>query len=86
MESKFKVGDKCRIVKFGHLVWENKNMPLHKSSLPTYAEDENTRWVDINPSYIGKEVVITEVGLDKKRYATSLFSWAKEEQLELIEN
>lgn len=85
MESKFKVGDKCRIVNFGHLVWENKSEPI-KMNLPTYCESENTRWVDLNPELIGKEVVILEVSNDGKRYSTSLFSWALEEQLELIEN
>ena len=84
MENKFKIGDKCIIVKYGNLIWENKNMEGQKSDLPTFYEDNMFRWVDINPRIIGKEVIIKGISSDGKSYKTDLFSWADEEQLELI--
>ena len=84
MESKFKIGDKCKIVKYGHLIRENKKMEGQSLDLPTYYEDDMFRWVDIGPERIGKEVIIAGISSDGKSYSTDLFSWASVNQLELI--
>ncbi len=86
MGTKFKVGDKVEIVNYGHLIWENKKMPLQRSKLPIYSEDEDTAWVDISPSLIGKKGVITECkktqGIDN--YSISeIGAWYCNDQLKL---
>jgi len=91
MESKFKIGDRCKIVKYGHLVWvSRKEYDLNKSysslNLPIVMQDKDYLWIDLRPEYVGKEVVITGIGSNKQSYSTDLFSWAGNNQLQLIEN
>lgn len=59
--SKFKIEDKVRIVKYGHLYWINKNPIIGtKPTKPynTIHEDCTTYWVDMQPELIGKEDII----------------------------
>jgi len=86
MESKFKVGDKCRIVKFGYLCWERKSDCPLNPNFPIVTENKLYRWIDLRPEYVGKEVIITGISGSKDKYSTNLFSWASNLQLELIEN
>ena len=84
MKAKYKVGDKCRIVNYGHLLWSYYDMDL-----PIYAKDSegNPNWYDTHSEYIGKKVVIQSIRVSDNsgiQYSTSLFSWASEEQLQLI--
>lgn len=91
MESKFKVGDRVRIVKYGHLIWANKSnrttFNAVKAMGKTYKETKKVLYVDIRPEHIGKETVITKVITNRGKiyYGTELFSYVGEGQLELIE-
>jgi hypothetical protein len=85
MESKFKIGDKCVVVKYGCLVWERKSDMPYNNKFPIVKQDETYRWIDVWPELVGLEVVITEYGLVSGTYSTNLFSWASNTQLQLID-
>ena len=82
---KFKVGTKVRIVKYGHLVWENKNVEISmfKDRKP-YKEDDFGRWYDTNPELIGKTGIITEKSGNAGYSIDPLGAWFRGEQLEAV--
>jgi hypothetical protein len=82
---KFKIGDKCKIVNYGHLIWQSKKSqePIDKK-FPIIFEYESFVYFDIRPDLVGKEVIIIGISSSGNRYSTDLFSWASEKQLELI--
>ncbi len=95
MENKFNVGDKVRIVNYGHLIWENKKAEEYKekTSFKIYSEDESLRYLDIHSEMVGKEGIISNVHnnqyslhFDQNNQERGLkTSWYHENQLELID-
>jgi hypothetical protein len=96
-DTKFKVGDRCKIVNYGHLIWSHKEVwkEAYKAGFTTkdkpdniIAEDENIWYHDIGTELLGKEVIIIKAhktqGIDE--YATNVVSWLNNEQLELCQN
>lgn len=58
MESKFKPGDRVKIVIYGHLIWINKRetvkgVPVKPEGV--ISENETTWFIDIRPELVGKE-------------------------------
>lgn len=86
-ETKYKPGQKFKVINYGHLIWENKKAPDQLSNLPTYREDEIFKWVDIRPEYVGMKGIIEKAvkSQGKDIYATSIASWFSNEQIEIIE-
>jgi hypothetical protein len=70
---KFKIGDKVRIINYGHRIYDIKNGKLCNP-------------IDINPDIIGKKGVIVEK--HGKQYAIhgikTKYAWYDKEQLEAI--
>jgi len=97
MENKFKVGDKVKVINYGHLIWQNKtNQDLerqfHKEhgftykELPVLSDDGKTQWLDLSPELVGKEGVVDKIS-DSGDYALnglSKYAWYSEKQLELV--
>ena len=73
---KFNIGDKVRIVDYGHLVW-------------TRANDGEVKWIDISPEIVGNTGVINErsntggYSLDVDDFKSA---WYSHEQLELVKD
>lgn len=87
---KYKVGDEVKIVKYGALIWENKNVKEPKSSLPLIYEDENIRWLDLCPEVVGQTGIVVKSTMTQKKplYAIDGIegkgAWYCEEQMEKI--
>lgn len=90
MNPKFAIGDKVRIVEYGHLIWENKNFDQPKLSFPVYVEDDAMRWLDMSPHLVGQEGIIQKVTITQgqPQYAIDgipqKHAWYDEQQLEMI--
>jgi len=86
--SKFKIGDKVRIINYGHPIWENKKYPEYKPmSLPTISETENVRWCDMRPDLVGREDIVDQVTNTQGRPKYSLLkngAWFLDENLEMV--
>ena len=80
---KFKVGNKVKIVKYGHLIWESKNVEvsMFKHEKP-YAEDDFGYWYDIHPELIGKTGMITGKSGNAGYSIDPLGDWFHKNQLE----
>lgn len=82
------VGQKVRVVKYGHLVWESKSGTT--SDYTTYWENEKSRWIDVKSELVGRIGEISEtvcLGGQNKYRIEALDSgkqWYNEDQLELI--
>ena len=87
---KYGIGDKVKIVNFGHLIWENKkNETL--SSFPIYKETDpklnGYRVIDINHEIIGCVGLVCKVNVNQGEYfydIDGVGSAKIEEQMELI--
>ncbi len=86
----FGIGDKVRIVKYGHPIWESKNTNEPKLSYPVIAEDENLRYLDMSPGLVGQEGLVDKVTITQgiPQYAIDgikdKHAWYNEEQMEMI--
>lgn len=84
------IGDKVKIVKYGHLILESKNVDHPKLSFPLIEEDENMRWLDMSPDLVGQEGLVSEVSITQgiPNYAIDgikgKHAWYDEEQMEMI--
>jgi len=97
MERKFKVGDKVKVVNYGHLIWQNKtnqdaerkfheNNGIPYKELKVLSDDGKTQWLDLNPDLVGKEGIVDKIS-DSGDYALkglSKYAWYSEKQLELV--
>lgn len=64
MKVKFKIGDKVRVINYGHKMWMHKdviNHPQWHKDTPILKEEENILWCDVEPSLVGKIGEIREV-------------------------
>lgn len=90
MKNKYNTGDKVKIVKYGSLIWVNKNTKEQESSLPLVYEDENFKWLDLHPEVVGQTGVVSEVSLVQgtPQYAIDGIkgksAWYYEKQMELL--
>lgn len=83
---KFKVGDKVRVIKYGHLIWQNKPEEV-RLGFKVYEETDSLVWYDMRPEKIGKEGVVVNVSITQgiPKYSTDpLGAWLDEEQLEKV--
>lgn len=82
------IGDKVKIVNYGHLIWENKEVyPKPSTSFPIYHETENVRWLDMSPHLVGRMDLIEKVSVVQGTPKYSLNkngAWFAEENLELV--
>jgi hypothetical protein len=91
--SKFHIGDKVKIVKYGALHWINKHDEYNKLHPPTENiiwEDENTWYCDMRPDLVGQIGIINAVPeshISSSPYQYSIDkigAWYTDNQLELI--
>lgn len=87
--NKYKIGDKVRIVNYGHLIYEsskNEN-PL---KFKTISDDGNIRIMDMLPEIVGKEGVIVDISETQGEVSYAIdgivgkHAWYNEDQIELI--
>ncbi len=57
----YEKGDEVKIVKYGALIWENKNVKQPKLSLPLVYEDKDFRWLDLHHEAVGQTGTVSEV-------------------------
>lgn len=77
---KFKRGDKVKVVNHGHFIWMREG------------EDKSgkVKWFDGRSDIVGKEGVISEVGLSQNLWQYAVegipgkYAWYTEDQLELV--
>lgn len=77
------IGDKVRIINYGHLIWEGKPCsPIGK----VIKETDKVYWTDLKPEYVGREDMICGVSMIQgvPSYSLKTSSWYDEGQLELI--
>jgi len=77
VKNKFDIGDKVRVVEYGHLMW-------------IIDIDGNTKVKDVSPELVGKEGIVYEVNFCQGRYSYALkrmegkTAWYDEKQLEMV--
>ena len=87
VKNKFEIGDKVKVVNYGHLMWTNKKSGT-KVNWPIINEDENTIWNDMQSEIVGKYGVVKDVIETQGIVQYSLngipqkSAWYNEEQLE----
>lgn len=96
-KSKYGIGDKVKVVNYGHLIWQNKTnqdaerkfheqLGIPYKELPVLSDDGKTQWLDLSPGLVGKEGIIDKIS-ESGDYALSglsKYAWYSENQLELI--
>ena len=86
----YSIGDKVKIVNYGHPIWVNKKVEELKLSFPLIREDENVRILDMSPDLIGQEGIVSEVSMTQgiPNYAIEgikgKHAWYQEGQMEMI--
>lgn len=95
MKSKFKIGDKVKIVNYGHLMWVSKSNTerLANITMPKVYEDDTFEYFDMAPELVGQKRVVRDISLCQGRFDYALcnedgsgyIAWLSEKQLELIE-
>jgi hypothetical protein len=90
--SKFKVGDKVKVVNYGSIYWTRKGEPVPSSFvlLKGSLEISPYLWYDMQPELVGKQGIITAVGSSGDEYSLSgiegKIAWYENQQLELQVN
>jgi len=90
--AKFKIGQKVRVIKYGHPIWHNKTTQSLKEGLsfPVIKEDDEMIWYDINSELVGKTGVIDGESKTQGVFHYSIkgipgkHAWYDENQLEKI--
>jgi hypothetical protein len=89
MKPKFNIGDKVKVIKYGHPAWSNVPNVLYPI---IFEEDDGWKRIDMMPELVGEVgiVSIVESHLQNNNYEYALkgisrkHAWYNEEQLELI--
>ena len=79
------IGDKVRIVNYGHLVWVSKNESKPNKSI--IMSDADRWWVDMAPELVGQTGLVQKVIETQNVISYSVYkvgSWFSEGQLELV--
>lgn len=96
MKSKFKIGDKVKIINYGHILWESKESykkhfeaGRYKTERPKnlISEDEDFFFIDIRPDILGQKGVVDKVSEDQGKISYSISgigAWYSEKQMEKI--
>ena len=90
-EAKFSIGDKVKIVNYGHLLWSKKNNE-YQTGMPLFREDGDVNWHDASSHLIGKVGVISEVTETQGKHQYAIegvpekTAWYSNEQLELVQS
>jgi hypothetical protein len=95
-KSKFKVGDKVTIIKYGSLFWQNKEeIKLieknygKQSTNNIIFEDENTIWKDMQPEIVGLSGIVVKAESTQNHFHYAIdgipgkYAWYNEDQLKL---
>ena len=88
--NEIKIGDKVKIINYGHLLMIFKNSPEASTSLPVYKENEKIKWVDMCSSIIGATGIVQKIiktqGIPKYSLSgiNGKTAWFMENQLKLI--
>lgn len=93
-EPKYSIGNKVKIINYGHLIWQSKDSQQLDLNLkfPIIYEDDEDKYLDMTSSIVGKEGVITKISMTQGMPQYSIegipekVAWYDEQQLELIEN
>ena len=85
----YKSGDKVKIVKYGHLIWQNKKLYSPEISYPIFKENDTIMWLDLSPELVGQEGVVDEVVMTQGIPNYSInglnkHAWYQEPQMELV--
>jgi hypothetical protein len=89
MESKFKIGDKVKVVNYGHLMWVNKKIG-GKFNLPIVKETETYVCYDTNKGIVGNSGIVKDVKETQGFFNYSLSgikgksAWYTEDQIEIV--
>lgn len=89
MKSKFVIGDKVKVVSYGHPIWVNKNSGM-EMNFPIISEDDKVVWYDINGGVVGKIGIVEKVKETQGILGYSLSgipeksAWYNEDQLEAV--
>lgn len=91
LKPKFKVGDKVRVVGYGSIHWEGKKVhPVSRFERKPYYEDDDFRYIDMQPELVGKVGVVDTVSLTQGRYMYAVdgipgkHAWYSEGQLKAV--
>lgn len=86
---KFHIGNKVRIVKYGHLIWisNGPSMDYFRPAWPPYQVGEDWNVYDIAKEKIGTEDIVKGYYSNNGpiRYSLEHSAWYNEEQLEMVE-
>ena len=91
MKSKFVIGDKVKVINYGHPICMSKNSGV-EVKFPVIYEDDKVIWYDMNSGVVGKVGVVTDVKETQGMIGYSLSeiagktAWYDEDQLEIIVN
>ncbi len=89
MKSKFVIGDKVKVVNYGHPILVNKNSGM-EMNFPVISEDDKVVWYDMNGGVVGKVGIVDKVKETQGILGYSLsgipekVSWYNEDQLEMV--
>lgn len=88
--SKFKTGDKVRIIQYGHRIWFSHDMPKPGFKYPILGVSEHFEVRDMSPELVGQEGIVEKSEVTQGRIQYILqgikgkSAWYDEKQLELI--
>lgn len=90
-EPRYKIGDRVKIIKFGHPFWVTKEeLKVFPTSRPPLYEDETRSWFDMSPEIVGKKGVVSKVTVTQgvPKYTIEgikgKHAWYTENQMEKI--
>ena len=89
MKTKFEIGDKVKIINYGHLMWCHKDSQL-PGNYKFLSKHDNVSLYDTAPELIGQIGIVTQCGKTQgeDRYSLSGIqgkcSWYHNDQLELV--
>lgn len=91
LKPKFKAGDQVRVVGYGSTYWEGKKVhPVSKFKRKPYYEDDDFRYIDMQPELVGKTGVVDKVSLVQGKYTYAVdgipekHAWYDEGQLKAV--
>jgi len=89
MENKFVIGDKVKVVGYGHLFWLAKDSEM-KTNFPIIHKEGDIIWHDMNSGVVGKKGVVDKVTETQGQIKYSIkgipekSAWYNEEQLKMV--
>ena len=90
MKSKFNIGDKVKIINYGHLMCEHVDDHVKIKGCPVYKTEGKYVFVDMEPHLKGRRGLISGITKTQGDWGYKIvfkhdsLAWLDEEQLELI--